>query len=231
MSYGSASEYDLKTLNSFKWSADRGESAPLTPEMEARRLRLEKMEAEKSRSTSPPLFSRPGEPRPKPPPAQNPMIHEPDLKPPKRRVDRHKWLAAGRTVVRAARNLGDVTVPTIDRVMDLIGWATEKGAGLGRIGMETLAEQLDVSIDTVRKAIRLLEDVGLLKTANVMRRWRRKLRRTVNAYTLALPDDGEPRARQRETRFERNIWWQVAVDLHARLRGLNTTPLRQPGTT
>ena len=226
-------DLELGQLRSNAWAFAQGLQGPLKPaeltrldylEAKVKREAEAKVAAEKTAAEAA-LAGRRILPR-----AVNPVIHEADIKPPKRRVDGAAWLGAVNKVA-AQRELGDVTGSTIVQIATKIAWAVAKGAGVGRIALRVLGKLAVAGKETARKVVRYLEDWGLLKTANIMHRRGRKLWRTVNAYELALPPATGGTARYRPPLFERKVWWAAAVNLHARAVGLNTTPLRQPGET
>jgi hypothetical protein len=175
----------------------------------------------------------PPAPKPaRPPRVKNPVLWEADLKRPKHRIDGKRWLAAV-TEAAHARLKGDPLGPTIQRMAEILLWASERGRGIARIAQKMLGKLCVSGKETARKFVRFLEDCALLKTLNLMIVRERDGRyiRDVNAYELVLPEDGKPIKRERESDESRKVWWAVRMGLVVRRFGLNRTPERRRSYT
>ena len=159
-------DLELGQLRSSAWAFAQGLQGPLKP---AELTRLDYLEAKVKRETDAKvaaektaaeaaLAGRRILPR-----AVNPVIHEADIKPPKRRVDGAAWLAAVNKVA-AQRELGDVTGSTIVQIATKIAWAVAKGAGVGRIALRVLGKLAVAGKETARKV------VGIWRTGACSRR-------------------------------------------------------------
>lgn len=176
----------------------------------------------------------------------NPKICDADVERFKRpRFETKPWFGA---VHRAAagREKGDVLRPTIERVASVLSWLCRDGKGKVQVSFAELAHQVGACVETVRKAVRWLEDGHLIDTFNVRTRVDRKWWNASNLYLLVMPDDvpvaepagpapAEPpqgaldvsaftlrQVARMTARLER---WAPAFGMFARAIGLNTTPL------
>lgn len=156
----------------------------------------------------------------------NPKLWEADVRPLRgRKVDDDGWLTRVRAAARA-RETGDVLAPTIVRTAELIVWDVRTaGTGFARLSFQSLANLVQCSKETARKAIRFLEEHGLLDTFNVLRRGHGLVRRVVNLYLIpdAAPEPDRPAASSLAERLSR---YAQAFGLRARAWGLNATPAR-----
>lgn len=174
----------------------------------------------------------------------NPKIHEADLRrapdAPQPIVD--DWLRAVRRLAEG-RGKGDPLGGIIINVASCIA-----GSKRGRVSFASIAELGCVCMESVRRAVRWLEDVDLLDTFNVLERAGKLLLRGVNFYLRRVPDapaaaseapaaagppDAEPAVRSRDqrraTRFEDRLRrWAPHLGLVMRPWGLNATPVGHP---
>lgn len=172
-------------------------------------------------------------------PVSHPRIWERDLpsglpRAMQRHFDVDGFLARSRAHARA-RSVGGIAplAPATVRIAELLVWAARKGAGIARVTFEALSTMADMCPDTARRAVRWLEQGGLVTTVNTMGRRDGMLVRTANAYMLNAPapapaadagDAAETIARPRIG--ARWAEWSKALGMTARSFGFNRFPAR-----
>lgn len=162
-------------------------------------------------------------------PAQLPKVWAADLNR-MPAIDTDRWLGRVR-VAGANRSTGDVLAFTLARIAELLVWkARQDRQGAARITFRALAKLTQCCTETARKAIRLLEQWGLVDTFNVLIRRGDQVVRDANLYVLSGVDQADsPPERQRGQSLAEKIagrlsTYAAVLGLHRRSWGLNATP-------